>query len=431
MRIVTFKRYGFGVCAAAATLVGCSAASTPLSPSLSGVTAESEHAPVTYNVLYSFVGAPKDGETPNEALVNVNGTLYGTTSSGGKRNDGTVFAATTSGKETVLYSFKGGSADGAAPSAPLINVNGTLYGATGSGGANGNGVVFAITTSGKETVLYSFKGGSSDGANPSGALLNVNGTLYGTTVSGGSSSCGGGGCGTVFSITTSGKEVMHYSFKGGKADGQNPNGGLVNVGDKLYGTTNGGGAHCTGGVACGTVFSTTTSGKETVLHSFKGADTDGQNPDAGLTYVNGKLYGTTTGGGHCELDPSQGCGTVFATTLSGAETVLHSFGKDVSGKRNGDGDAPQSALLDVKGTLYGTTPYGGYDGWGTLFEISTSGKERVLHRFDPLGGAGYYPVASPIDVNSTLYGTATGGGWGYCGYDGYDPGCGIVFAITP
>jgi uncharacterized repeat protein (TIGR03803 family) len=220
--------------------------------------------------------------------------------------------------------------------------------------------------------------------------------------------------------------VARYNFKGGKTDGQNPNGGLVNVDGTLYGTTNGGGAHCTGGVACGTVFSVTTSGKETVLHSFKGADTDGQNPDAGVIYVNGKLYGATTGGGHCRFDPSKGCGTVFATTLPGAETVLHDFGNGA------DGAVPQSALLDMKGELYGTTPYGGgSSGWGTLFEISTSGKERVLHRFNPLGGAGYYPVASLINVNSTLYGTATAGGLGYCGSDGTDPGCGIVFALTP
>ncbi len=424
MRAVTFARYGFGVCAVAAMLAGCGGGSTPLTPSISEVTAESEHARAAFNVLYSFQGPPADGEGPSEALLNVNGTLYGTTAYGGPNGAGTVFSITTSGKETVLYSFKGGSADGAAPSAPLINVNGTLYGATGYAGANDKGVIFAFTTSGKETVLYSFKGGSTDGANPSGALLNVNGILYGTTVSGGSRSCGGGGCGTVFSITTSGKEVMRYRFKGGTTDGQSPNGGLVNAHGKLYGTTNAGGANCIyKGPDCGTVFSVATSGKETVLHSFKGAPKDGQNPDGGLIYVNGRLYGTTTGGGHSPCDPSQGCGTAFALTLSGSETLLHSFGDGA------DGVAPQSALIDVNGMLYGTTPYGGSSGWGTLFEISTSGKERVLHRFN--GGAGYYPVAGLINVNGTLYGTASEGGSGFCGSDGSDPGCGIAFALMP
>lgn len=427
MTVITFSRCGFVICAAAALLAGCGGGSTPLSPSLSQVTTESAHVLVAFDALYSFQGPPKDGESPSEALLDVKGTLYGTTSGGGKHGAGTVFAITTTGKETVLYRFKGGSADGSAPSAPLINFNGTLYGATSYGGANGKGVIFAITTSGKETLLYSFKGGSTDGANPSGALRNVNGVLYGTTVSGGSRSCGGGGCGTVFSVTTSDKEAMLYSFKGGTTDGQSPNGGLVNVHGKLYGTTNAGGANCIyRGADCGTVFSVTTSGKETVLHSFKGAPKDGQNPDGGLIYVDGKLYGTTSGGGHSPCDPSQGCGTVFALTLSGSETLLHSFGDGA------DGVAPASALIDVNGMLYGTTPYGGNSGsWGTLFEISTSGKEHVLHRFNPRGDAGYYPGASLINVNSTLYGTATAGGSGYCGSDGTDPGCGIVFALTP
>jgi len=422
----TFNRCGFVFCVVAAVLAGCGGGSTLPAPFMSGATSGSAHARTAFSVLYSFQGPPADGEAPSAALLNVNGTLYGTTPDGGTNSAGTIFSITKSGKETVLYSFKGGSADGGGPSAPLINVNGTLYGATGYGGAHGKGVIYSFTTAGKETVLYSFKGGSADGANPSGALLDVNGVLYGTTVSGGSRSCGGGGCGTVFSVTTSGKEVMRYSFKGRKTDGQSPNGGLVNVDGKLYGTTNSGGAHCIPrGADCGTVFSVTTSGKEAVLHSFEGAPKDGQNPDGGLVYVDGKLYGTTTGGGHSPCDPSQGCGTAFALTLSGSETVLHSFGDGA------DGVAPQSTLIDVNGMLYGTTPYGGNSGsWGTVFEISTSGKERVLHEFKPLGGGGYYPVASLTNVDGILYGTATGGGWGYCGTDGTDPGCGIAFALT-
>lgn len=418
-RVSIFNRCGFVLCAVAPMLASCGGGSTPLNPALSEVTTESVRAPAAFAVLYSFQGPPKDGESPSEALLNVNGTLYGT-SGGGKHGAGTVFATTTSGKETVFYDFKGGSTDGANPSGALLNLNGTLYGATSYGGANDKGVIFAITTTRHETVLYSFKGGSSDGAQPSGALLNVNGILYGTTTSGGSSSCGGGGCGTAFSITTSGKETVLHHFRGGKTDGQSPNGSLVNVSGKLYGTTNAGGANCTRGVACGTVFSITTSGKETVLHSFKGADTDGQSPDAGVIYVKGKLYGTTLAGG------AYGAGTVFSITTGGIEKVLHSFGR-----KAGDGEGPQAPLFDMQSTLYGTTVYGGSSGWGTVFEISTTGKEYVLHRFNPLGGGGYYPAAGLLNVNNTLYGTATAGGWGYCGGSGYDPGCGIVFALTP
>jgi uncharacterized repeat protein (TIGR03803 family) len=387
-------------------------------------TAERAHVPA-YSVLHSFKGG-SDGAFPSAGFTNVDGALYGTTSQGGdgcsgSYGCGTVYSISASGAETVLHAFKGGSADGAYPAASLLNVNGTLYGTTAGGGSNGYGTVFSITTSGKETVLYSFKGGSTDGESPLAALLDVNDTLYGTTLNGGASCSGSHGCGTVFSITTSGEETVLYSFKSGDADGQFPYAGLINVKGILYGTTNWGGAHCGGGLACGTVFSITRSGKETVRYSFKGG-ADGQNPQAALIKVKDKLYGTVTGlGAYCR------CGTVFAVTPSGTETVLHSFGDG-----RGDGEVPQAALIDMHGKLYGTTEYGGTGsiGGGTVFEISTSGKERVLHSFGTVTGDGIFPVASLINVKGTLYGTTSQGGSVYCSASGY-LGCGTVFALKP
>ncbi len=158
------------------------------------------------------------------------------------RGYGTVFKITTSGKETVLHSFGGSSRDdGGEPEAGLINLNGTLYGTTSVGGKNATGTVFSITTSGIETLLYSFKVfGSGDGANPEAGLLNVKGTLYGTTSYGGTF-----GYGTVFSITPSGKETVLHSF-GGSGDGNEPFAGLINVKGTLYGTTTSGGRHLRG-----------------------------------------------------------------------------------------------------------------------------------------------------------------------------------------
>jgi uncharacterized repeat protein (TIGR03803 family) len=394
----------------------------PLGPSATAVGAERVQVSSGYAVIYLFKGPPKGADGPAAGLTNVNGTFYGTTTGGGSRREGTVFRLTASGQETGLHGFAGAPNDGSAPQASLLNVKGTLYGTTQYGGAYKKGTVFTITTSGKETVLYSFRGGSRDGELPLGALLDVNGVLYGTTEAGGSvTSCGGGGCGTVFSITTSGREGVLYKFKANN-DGQAPYAGLVNVGGTLYGTTNAGGAHCVSGVACGTVFSITTSGNERVLYSFEGAPTDGQNPQANLINVNGKLYGTTTGGGGGACGGgSQGCGTVFAITPSGTETVLHSFGN------GSDGAVSQAALLDVNGMLYGTTVSGGQSGsYGTVFEISTSGKERVVHSFD--GGSGAYPQSTLINVEDTLYGTAPLGGNANC-FKGFDEGCGLVFSL--
>jgi uncharacterized repeat protein (TIGR03803 family) len=135
----------------------------------------------------------------------VNGTLYGTTLAGGKAGCsnnfgcGVVYSITTSGSEKVVYRFKGGS-DGGNPLAGLVEVNGALYGTTYGGGASGLGTVFSISTSGGEQVLHSFAG--PDGAGPRAGLIDVGGTLYGTTFSGGNGKgCGGKGCGTVFALT--------------------------------------------------------------------------------------------------------------------------------------------------------------------------------------------------------------------------------------
>ncbi|MGC1335938.1 MAG: choice-of-anchor tandem repeat GloVer-containing protein, partial [Candidatus Cybelea sp.] len=93
--------------------------------------------------LHNFKGIP-DGEYPYAGLINVNGTLYGTTYFGGAYDDGTVFSITASGKVTVLHSF-GMTGDGEYPIAGLIDVGATLYGTTPAGGANDGGTVFALS----------------------------------------------------------------------------------------------------------------------------------------------------------------------------------------------------------------------------------------------------------------------------------------------
>jgi uncharacterized repeat protein (TIGR03803 family) len=154
-------------------------------------------------VLHSF-GKTADGVYPQAPLMNVNGMLYGTTFTnkvhGPPDGPGTVFRMDAAGAERVLYAFKGG-ADGANPAGGLIDVDGTLYGTTQNGGKNGGGTIFSLNAHGSgERVLHSF-GQGNDGARPVAGLLDVNGTLYGTTSNGGGTGCGGAGCGTVFAYT--------------------------------------------------------------------------------------------------------------------------------------------------------------------------------------------------------------------------------------
>jgi|SRR5215469_12144001 len=333
-------------------------------------------------VLYSFCGGQncEDGANPTAALIAVNGILYGTTDWGGRYSNnaciggcGTVFSLDpTTGTEKVLYSFcnQTNCADGANPAASLIDVKRRLYGTTLIGGANsvynvcdtGCGTVFSVDPKTKaETVLHSFPAGVADAFGPRAGLLDVNGTLYGTTEYGGNG-CHGGGCGTVFSFDPgTGAEKVLYSFCSQQdcPDGNGPFASPIVVNGVLYGTTESGGTGCGGG-GCGTVFSFDPgTGTEKVLYAFCSQQncTDGRAPLAGLIDENDALYGTTNSGGGTGCG-GNGCGTVFAVDLkSGTEKVLYSF---CSLANCADGAFPSAGLIDVNGTLYGTNR----TGWG-------------------------------------------------------------------
>jgi uncharacterized repeat protein (TIGR03803 family) len=361
-----------------------------------------------YRVIYSFEGSP-DGASPYATLLPARGMLYGTTSRGGKRGKGTVFVISASGKERVLYSFKG-RPDGAVPQAGLAYAGGKLYGTTTGGGANGDGTVFEVTMSGKERVLHSFED-VPDGSLPDAALIAADGVLYGTTLWGGSPSCipsasRSYGCGTVFEVTTSGKEQILHAFEGGR-DGTLPLAPLLAIGDKLYGTTSEGGR-----LDSGVVYEISKSGAERVIHSFKGPP-DGQSPLAGLTAADGMLYGTTSEGGLYRVR-SESEGTVFRVTTTGDdERVLYTF-------RGGTGSVPFAGVLEVNNRLYGTTGPGATK--GTLYEMSLDGKHaRVLHHF-----AGAPDGSGPNGLtffDGALYGTTADGGSGF-------QSSGTVFKVT-
>jgi uncharacterized repeat protein (TIGR03803 family) len=238
-------------------------------------------------VLYNFSGGT-DGDQPQAGLVqDMVGNLYGTTVLGGASNLGTVFKVDNTGTETVLHSFTGAS-DGEFPHSGLVRDRaGNLYGTTGGDGATTWGTVFKVDTSGRETVLYSFKGGA-DGGEPLAALLRDGaGNLYGTTY------LGGNGTGTAFKVDESGNETVLYAFAGG-TDGANPLCRLViDKTGNLYGTTEKGGSS-----NFGTVFKLAPNGQETILHSFGDIRQDGKYPEAGLVPDStGRLYGTTSLGG--------------------------------------------------------------------------------------------------------------------------------------
>jgi len=368
------------------------------------------------STIYSFTGGNDGGAPVGGVIQGADGNLYGATTLDGSNGFGTVYQLTASGSLNTLHTFS--VTDGANPTAELLSYNNLLYGVTINGGANQYGTIYQITTSGSFTSLYPFTDGT-DGANPYGTL--VPGTtlaLAGTTGSveaqdvlvGTAEHGGANGKGTIFLLGVSGSGFQTlYAFTGG-LDGANPASGLILGTDGYYyGTTTAGGSNSAGTVYQLDLTSTSvkisgtltviTSGSLTPLHSFSGG-VDGGSPNGVIQETDGNLYGTTETGG------TSGYGTIYRITTSGSLTTIYTFGD------GSDGANPNAPLVEgTDGFLYGTTHTGGTNGYGTLFQVTTSGSLKTLFSFVPASMGGN-PVGPLYEGGGILYGTATTSGSG-------------------
>ena len=361
-----------------------------------------------------------------------------------------ALSALAQSKESVLYSFQGGT-DGQYPiGRTVFDATGNLYGVTQGGGSDTCtsyslcGIVYELSPPARsgdpwtETILHTFQGHTGgDASDPLGGLvMDASGNLYGATGGGGTGDCEilgtFPGCGAVYEVSPPTEkggawtEQVLYSFQGGM-DGAFPYGEIVfdNAGN-LYGATQFGGGYgkyC--GVTfyeyCGTVFELSPpklkggSWTEQVLYSFRGRTDamqlgDGANPNGGFVIdKNGTLYGTTQiGGFNCPHNSNDGCGTVFRLSPPSKpggewrETIFHRFNPLI------DGGEPLAGLVaDTKGNLYGTTSA------NTVFQLSPpSGNlglwsETLIHIFTSKEG-GHSPEGSLLFDGTNLCGTTNG-----------------------
>ncbi len=314
-------------------------------------------------LLHSFTGGA-DGGTPQSRLIQDSaGYFYGTTQSGGAAGQGTVYKLDGSGHETVLYSFTGG-ADGAAPSAGLIQDSaGNFYGTTSNGGSAGVGVVFKLDPMGHETVLHNFTG--PDGSHPlAGVTLDSAGNLYGTAPDGGTRG------GVVYKLDPAGNYTVLQYFDYGP-DGGYPWGGVtLDSAGNLYATTWSGGPPS--GDYPGVVYKVDSSGNFSVVYTFTGFSDGGGSRSNVVLDSSGNLYGTTQYGGIGGC-PYFGCGVVFEVNPSGQQTVLYSFSGGADGSEPGTG-----LIRDASGNFYGTTSYGGVAGSGVVYKLTPGGGSPAL-----------------------------------------------------
>jgi uncharacterized repeat protein (TIGR03803 family) len=254
----------------------------------------------TENVLYNFSGGA-DGKWPvgNISRDTVTGALFGSTTNGGSNDCGTVFQVAPDNTVSTLYGFKGGS-DGCSPQTPVHPgaQEGTLLGTTTNGGSSNAGTIFELTELNgvwTETVLYTFTNGI-DGGLPADISIDRDGNIEGVTTSGGAN-----GLGVVFKLAQTAKkwrETVLYNFRGGASDGATPVGITPSTKAKtFYVTTQSGGDHNQGTVV--KLVESASQWHETLLHSFGDAASDGLSPRSRVNQdpQSGVLYGTTSAGG--------------------------------------------------------------------------------------------------------------------------------------
>jgi len=303
-------------------------------------------------------------------------------------------------------------------------------------------VAFPAVTVAAPTLLYSFSAPSfptpslainSDGQAPASALvLTTSGYLYGTASHGGAN-----GAGSIFRILTNGANFSNlFSFQAsfqavadsGKTNyatnyDLQPNDLVQGTDGNFYGTTRFGGSNFTG-----TIFSISPSGSFTDLHTFaaetintKGhaISAEGAMPVGALVQgTDGNFYGTTQYGG------SNGTGTIFRVTSAGAFTSLYSFSPSAAGSTSAKGAVPNALILGNDGIFYGTTQQGGLDNAGTFFKFTLAAGFTQLYSFN-----GQAPANNPLTPNSALAQGANGNFYGTSAFGGSQGG-GCIFEIT-
>jgi uncharacterized repeat protein (TIGR03803 family) len=331
-----------------------------------------------YDDLFEFNGTA-NGCCPQYPAVLAqgrDGNLYGITPAGGANNKGVVFKIGPAGGYTVIHSFD--VTHGSTPVGGLVlGTDGNLYGTTEFGGANSYGIIFKITPAGVLTVLYDFTGVADGGYPVSPLVLGTDGHFYGTSYPGVAFKLSPSG---VFKVINTIPTVSYGPLL------QASNGAF-------YGVTEFGGTY-----SAGTIYKISGT-KVTTLYNFDG--THGSYPIGGLVQgSDGNLYGTTTAGG------STNAGVIYRITPAGILTVVVDF----DNVHTLDGYQAFAGLVaGSDGNLYGATIWGGYFGYGAIFQLTTGGTYAKLYDFDAPYGDGAY--STPMQhTDGKIFGMTKRGG---------------------
>ena len=292
-------------------------------PSDGGVLYEIDLTDSSFVLRHQFVDE-LGGQSPWGQLVEANGLLYGVTTSGGNHNDGVLFSFDPATDVFTVEHHFDETVDGDSPRNCLtLTQAGTLLGATFSGGANDDGILFEYDPmTSTLTVLFDLDEGLTGSNITRGFYESSPGVFYGHCSSGGATFDG-----TVFKYeqATNTFTVIH-DFAGSPSDGSSPSGRLTLGPDGLlYGTCEGGGENG------GTFFTVDiTTDTYTKIKDFPGAP-EAANPGGLFVFgEDGNIYGSTEGGG------SEFVGTLFYYDLIN-DTIVTTLDEPISYQRPNGG----------------------------------------------------------------------------------------------
>ncbi|HWD17864.1 MAG TPA: choice-of-anchor tandem repeat GloVer-containing protein [Verrucomicrobiae bacterium] len=353
-----------------------------------------------YTSLHGF-DITNDGALPSSSVIQgADFNLYGTAYDGGATNAGTVFRMTTNGDFTLLHSFgsfysNGVPWDGSFPVARLLQgSDGWFYGSCSEGGSNNLGTIFKISPAGEFQTLAMLGSSNVGGAEYPGSPLiqDHQGTFYAT------SDGAGAGTGVLFSMSTVGNLTTLHTFTDN--DGTAFASTLIEEPDSSFvGLASQGGLY-----GNGSFFKLTSAGVYTNLYFFDNGP-EGDFPTGDLAEDDaGNYYGVTTYGA------GYGHGAVFEIDANNSVTALHSFGAQTIQGNTIDGLQPEGGLTRaVDGNFYGATLSGGWQNYGTIFRITPQGDFSTVVWFDGVNGS--HPMAAPAQgLDGSLYGSARDGG---------------------
>ena len=345
-------------------------------------------------------------QVPSSPLIQAaDGNLYGTFSVGGSQHGGCLYRVTPKGKLTIVREFSYDPGEGAIPYGGLqLLPDGSLLGSTQSGGPGAIGTVFRMTTDGSFSYLRKFGQDPLGYLGTSGAPVRASdGRLYGHVGGGGPTSGG-----AVYSMAEDGTDlrILHrFSRTAGEIYG---GAGMLTAGSDgaLYGAlvsgpNEGGGA--------GGIFRLEPGGNYQVLHTMNAVD-DGVDPQGGVIQLaDGSLYGTNSSFGG---DGNWGSrGTIFRLSQSKSGDDLTRFKVLYTGSEFGGGPNTFPAGLTpvADGSFWTVSTFGGAFDQGTVFRFAKGGQVQTLHAFS--GADGSYPHwrLTP-GTDGWLYGVTQQGG---------------------